>query len=75
MDIARPEFKTQERRHQLFILAAVILAVGWSFTPKAGFFDRLNAVDAARDLRCRQLSRRATIGFTLAAGRRNVAGQ
>ncbi len=27
MDIARPEFKTQKRRRQLFILAAVILAV------------------------------------------------
>src|SRR5712692_10769748 len=27
MDIARPEFKTQRRRRQLFILAAVILAV------------------------------------------------
>src|SRR5271167_5268608 len=27
MDIARPEFKTQKRRRQLFILAAVVLAV------------------------------------------------
>ena len=27
MDIARPEFKTLKRRRQLFILAAVILAV------------------------------------------------
>jgi len=27
MDIARPEFKTQKRRRQLFILAAVILGV------------------------------------------------
>jgi HlyD family secretion protein len=27
MDIGRPEFKTQKRRRQLFILAAVILAV------------------------------------------------
>jgi len=27
MDIARPEFKTQKRRRQLFVLAAVILAV------------------------------------------------
>jgi hypothetical protein len=27
MNIARPEFKTQKRRRQLFILAAVILGV------------------------------------------------